>query len=364
MKVLQINIFGNLSTGKIACQLAREYEANGDTCYVAYARGTVPNDIKSYKIGNKFDVYSHALMARINDSCGFHSKKATKKFIKWIKEYNPDLIHLHNIHGYYINIKMLFDYLNKSNKRVYWTLHDCWAFTGHCCYFDYVKCDKWKSGCKKCPQKKSYPKSYFDNSAVNYANKKRIFTLLSPEKLEIITPSNWLANLVRESYLNKYKVSVIRNKINLDIFKPTISDFREKNKLTDKKIILGVASTWDKRKGLDEFIKLAKHLDKNKYKIIIVGLTKKQCKYINSKTNIMGMTRTKNQKELVDIYSAADLFFNPTLEENYPTVNLEAQACGTKVFTFDTGGCRETNIGNLEVVNENNYLEKIYEEII
>ena len=346
MKVLQINIFGNLSTGKIACQLAREYEAKGDTCYVAYARGTIPGDIKSYRIGNKFDVYKHAFLSRLTDSCGFHSAHATKKFIKWIKEYNPDLIHLHNIHGYYINIKLLFEYLKESKKKVYWTLHDCWAFTGHCCYFDYVKCDKWKTHCENCPQKSSYPKSFFSKAKRNYNKKKLLFNSLDSNQLKIITPSKWLANLVKQSFLSKYEVEVIYNKIDLSLFKNTPSDFKEKYGINNKKMILGVASTWDKRKGLDTFIELDKKIGHDKVAIVLVGLNKKQKKYIEKNTNIIGLERTKTQKELVEIYSAADLFFNPTLEDNYPTVNLEAQACGTKVLTFDTGGCSETKLVN------------------
>ena len=364
MKVLQINIFGNLSTGKIACQLARDYEAKGDTCYVAYARGNIPSDVKSYRIGRKLDVYTHAFLSRLNDSCGFHSKRATKRFIKWIKKYNPDLIHLHNIHGYYIDVKLLFEYLKKSGRNVYWTLHDCWAFTGHCCYFDYNKCEKWRSGCHgECVNKKEYPKTLKSNSVRNYEYKKKIFTSLASDKLTIITPSKWLANLVSKSYLSKYKIKVIYNKIDLSMFRNVSSDFKLKYGIYNKKMILGVASTWDRRKGLDTFVDLDKVIDQNNYIIVLVGLDKKQKEYIEEHTNIIGLERTKTQQELVEIYSSADLFFNPTLEDNYPTVNLEAQACGTKVLTFDTGGCRETLINGLGLTISSHNVHVIYKVI-
>lgn len=361
LKILQINsVCGFGSTGRIATDLYKVIEEQGHECVIAYGRGTTPEGYKTIKIGNNFDNYMHVAKTRILDKHGFGSKKATIKFIEEVKKYNPDVIHLHNIHGYYINIEILFNYLKKSGKKVIWTLHDCWAFTGHCAYFDYVECNKWKNGCYKCPQKKEYPISNFkDNSKWSYDKKKELFTLIDKDKLTIVTPSNWLAGLVKQSYLKKYRVEVINNGIDLEIFKPTKSNFREKYNIGNKKIILGVASYWDRRKGLNYFVDLSKKIDKN-YQIVIVGVSKKQKEKLPS--NIIAITRTNNVNELVEIYSTSDIFLNPTLEDNFPTTNLEALACGTPVVTFDTGGSGESiskNCGKIMKKNNIKYMKDI-----
>lgn len=341
MKVLLINsVCGIRSTGRICTDLAEVLEQHGHECKIAYGRETVPEKYKKYavRIGADMDVKIHALQSRIFDNTGFGSRKATEKFIEWVKEYNPDVIHLHNIHGYYINIEVLFNYLAEANKPVVWTLHDCWSFTGHCAHYSYVKCDKWKNGCNNCPQKKEYPSSFiFDSSKKNWERKKALFT--SVKKMTLVTPSQWLANQVEQSFLNKCPVKVIPNGIDLNVFKPTPSDFRKKNNLENRRLILGVASAWGPRKGLNDFVELSKELD-DSYKIILVGLTEKQKKDMTK--NILGITRTNNVSELAEIYTAADVLFNPTYEDTYPTVNLEAQACGTPVVTYRTGGSVES----------------------
>ena len=350
MKILQINsVCGIRSTGRICTDLADVLEQNGHECKIAYGRETVPEKYRKYavRIGSDFDVNLHALQSRIFDNAGFGSRRATEKFIEWVKEYDPDVIHLHNIHGYYINIEVLFNYLAKADKPVVWTLHDCWTFTGHCAHYSYVKCDKWKMGCYNCPQKKSYPSSMLlDASKKNWLKKKALFT--SVRKMTLVTPSKWLANEVKQSFLGDYPVKVIPNGIDLNVFKPTPSDFREKNGLVGKKIILGVASTWGPRKGLNDFVELSKILDDN-YKIVLVGLSEKQKKELPD--NIIKITRTNNVRELAEIYTAADILFNPTYEDTYPTVNLEAQACGTPVVTYRTGG-------SIESVPEENVVEQ------
>lgn len=341
MKILIINVVcGIRSTGRICTDLAEALTAQGHTVKIAYGREEVPEKYQKYavRIGFDFDVKLHGLRSRLFDDTGFGSGKATEKFIEWVKKYDPDVIHLHNIHGYYINIGILFRYLAEAKKRVIWTLHDCWAFTGHCSYFTFVDCNKWKTGCSNCQQKTSYPASFFaDRSEENWKQKKQLFT--SIEDMTLVTPSHWLAELVKQSFLSEYPIKVIRNGIDTSVFKPTPSSFREKHDLQDKKIILGVASIWDKRKGLDDFIRLSDMLD-NTYKIVLVGLSQKQMKIIPDK--ILGITRTNSTKELAEIYTAADVFINPTYEDNYPTVNLEAQACGTPVITYDTGGSPES----------------------
>ena len=356
MRVLQINsVCGVGSTGRIATDLYKVLEEQGHECLIAYGRGTAPEGINSYKIGTNLDNYLHVARTRILDQHGYGSKRPTIELVKKIKEYNPDVIHLHNLHGYYLNLEVLFNYLAESNKPVVWTLHDCWAFTGHCAYFDYVGCDKWKYECGNCPQKKTYPNSYgLDNSYQNFRKKKKLFTMLN--NLTIITPSQWLANLVKESFLNKYPVQVINNGIDLNVFKPTQSDFRKKYHLEDKRIILGVASVWGDRKGLSTFIDLAKKLD-DSYQIVLVGVNEKQKKLLPK--NIIGISKTNNVKELAQIYTAADLFLNPTLEDNFPTTNLESLACGTPIITFNTGGSIESVDEYSGIVVEKEDLETV-----
>lgn len=339
MKVLQINsVCGYGSTGRIVISLYNEIVNNGSECLIAYGRKEEPSGYNTYKIGNKLDNYMHVFKTRVFDKHGLGSRKPTLKVIEKIKQYNPDIIHLHNIHGYYLNIAILFDFLKECGKPIVWTLHDCWAFTGHCAYFTKEKCDKWKVNCKNCVEKKLYPASVMlDNSKNNYRVKKDLFTNL--QQLTLVTPSQWLANLLRESFLKEYDIQVINNGINLDVFKFNENNFKTKNNIKEKYVILGVASQWDERKGLLYFESINRKLD-NRFKIVLVGLTEKQKN--NLPEGILGITRTNNVEELVEIYSAADVFVNPTLEDNFPTTNLEAMACGTPVITFDTGGSGES----------------------
>jgi len=338
MKVLQINVVcGVGSTGRIATDLYKVLEEQGHECVIAYGRGDAPSDIKSIKIGSNFDNYAHVLKTRVLDKHGFGSIKATKEFIKKIANYNPDIIHLHNIHGYYLNIEILFQYLKKANIPIVWTLHDCWTFTGHCSHFDSIGCVKWKYGCRRCEQKREYPASILlNNSKSNYIKKKDLFTCI--ENVKIVAPSKWLESIVRESFLSKYPLSVINNGIDLKIFKPTQSNFREKYKVENKFIILGVAHVWKETKGLKYLIQLSSQLDSN-YKIVVVGVTEKQ-KY-QLPDSIIGIGRTDKTDELAEIYSAADVFVNPTVEEVMGIVNVESLACGTPVITFNTGGSAE-----------------------
>lgn len=359
MKILMINsVCGVKSTGRICTDLAKELEKNGHEVKIAYGREKVPSEYQKYavRIGNDLDVKIHGLQSRIFDMAGFGSKKVTQKFIEWTKKYNPDVIHLHNIHGYYINIEILFQYLKKEFKgKIIWTLHDCWAFTGHCSHFTFVKCYKWEKKCFNCPQKRQYPKSiFFDNSKRNYEMKKKLFTGI--KNMKIITPSKWLASLVKKSFLGEYKVEVSYNTIDTVVFKPTLGNFRKKHSLENKKIILGVASTWNERKGIEDFFKLALKLDET-YSIVLVGLNNKQLK--RCKGSIIGIQKTNSKTELAEIYSAADIFFNPTYEDTYPTVNLEAEACGIDVITYHTGGAPETIHRKGSIIVEVGDLEKV-----
>lgn len=361
MKVLQINsVCGIGSTGRIATDIHSMLVEEGNESYIAYGRGEARNCDNVIKIGNKFDVYAHVIKTRIFDMHGFGSKRATRKFIEKVIELDPDIIHLHNIHGYYINVKILFDFLKKFNKPVIWTLHDCWPFTGHCANFEYAGCNCWMvDGDHKCIQKTSYPKSLiFNNSVKNYKRKRKAFT--GVKNLTIVTPSKWLAELVKQSFLCEYQVKVINNGINLDVFKPRKSDFRQKYKIYDKYVILGVANIWGNRKGYNYFLELSKRLSEDEI-IVMVGLNKKQIK--NLPPNIIGITRTENIHTLAEIYSTADVFINPTLEDNFPTTNLEALACGTPVITFNTGGSIESIEKDCGYIVEKGNLEQLVDKI-
>lgn len=326
MKILQINsVCGFGSTGRIAVQIQKTVEQNGGEGIIAFGRGEAPEGVNSYKINSDIDVKIHGVLSRITDRQGFYSKGATHRLVNFIKEYNPDVIHLHNIHGYYLNVKILFDFLAEYGKPVVWTLHDCWAFTGHCSHFSYEKCDKWKSGCYSCPLKNEYPASLLlDNSKKNYDEKKQLFTAV--KNAVIVTPSEWLGGIVKESFLGKYPVKVIYNGIDIDCFKPTESSFKEKYGIEDKKIVLGVASVWTEKKGIKDFYKLNEIIGDD-YKIVLVGLNSAQLAELPE--GIIGIKRTSSARELAEIYTAADVFVNTSREETMGLTTVEALACGT-----------------------------------
>ena len=335
MKIVQINGTQNGSTGKIMLGIHSELLKQKYDSYVIWANGNSSNDNRKIKIDDKIGVFNHKLYSHFLCKQGFASWSATRKIISILDEIGPDIVHLHNLHDNFINIEILFNYLKKNRIKTFWTFHDCWAFTGKCVYFDLVQCLKWKTECNNCPLLKDSPTAYIDKSNWCFKKKKE---LLSNMDLTIIAPSEWLSNYVKYSFLNKYPIKVINNGININIFKKTNSNIRERYSIEDKKIILGVASPWSERKGLDDFIRLSKVLD-DSYRIFLVGLNQKQIDMLPN--NVIGIKRTENQQELASIYSTADLLFNPTYEDNYPTVNLEAIACGTPVLTYDTGGSKE-----------------------
>lgn len=340
MKLLEINVCsGCKSTGRIASDIANLFvRQDGNEAVIAYGRGYVDRGIKTYKICDKNAVRLDALTSRVFDNAGFNNKRATVKFIEWVKQYDPDIIHLHNIHGYYINVEVLFKYLKICGKKVIWTLHDCWPFTGHCSHFDFINCERWRDGCHDCPQKKEYPASVvFDRSRKNYAQKKALFT--GVPNMTLVSPSKWLGDLAKQSFLGEYPIAVIPNGIDTAVFKPTPSDFRARYGLENKTVVLGVASPWSRSKGLYDFYTLAERLG-GEYAIVLVGLTEKQVSELPQ--HMVGITRTNSTEELAEIYTAADVFVNPTVSDNYPTVNVEAHACGTPVITYRTGGSVES----------------------
>ena len=334
MKVVQINATANVgSTGKIAYSIKTLLDKKGIENYIFYSLGDCEGE-KLLKFGNRAYIKLQALKSRVFGNFGFNSKSITKKMLKKLDEISPDIVHLHNIHSHNVNLKLLFKFLKERTVKVVWTFHDCWAFTGYCPHYDYIKCDKWQSNCKTCELKKGF--SFFsDNSEKLFKLKKE---LILPLDLTVVTPSFWLKEQVEKSFLKGVKTVVINNGIDLSTFSPKKSDFKKMHGIEDKFLILGVSYIWDDKKGLCDFIKLSEILD-DRFKIVLVGVDKKTAKTLPK--NILAIGRTESKAELAEIYSAADVFVNPTKEDTFPTVNIEALSCGTPVITYKTGGSTE-----------------------
>lgn len=343
MRIAEINMTHNGSTGKIMFGIAnvarqknydvwtfspKYYSKSQNVCWPQVAEHTYFGTVLENKLHHHF--------SKLTGLHGCFSWLGTAELIRYLEEIRPDIIHLHNLHNWTIDLPMLFAWIKQNNVRVIWTLHDCWPFTGQCPYFTLAQCERWKTGCHHCPQIHVYPDALVDMTRFMWKQKKKWFTGI--KNMTLVTPSQWLADLVKQSFLKSYPVVRISNGIDLNIFKPTDSDFRKRYNLEGKKILLGVAFDWGRRKGLDVFIELARRLD-NTYQIVLVGTNEHIDEQLPS--NILSIHRTESQQQLAEIYSAADLFVNPTREENYPTVNMEAIACGTPVLTFKTGGCAE-----------------------
>ncbi len=338
MKVVQINVTcGVGSTGKICLAVSELLSEKGVENYVLYSEQSCESE-NAIKYANGKSLKLQALKSRVLGNYGFNSKAITKNLISHLERINPDIVHLHNLHGHNCDLKTLFSYFKRKKIKLFWTFHDCWAFTGYCTHFDMIGCNKWLKGCQECPQKKQYS-WFFDKSERLFHQKHDLSTELD---LTIIAPSRWLKNLVKHSFFKDYDVKVINNGIDLDIFKPTKSDFREKHSLQNKKIVLGVAFDWDNAKGLDAFYELSETLGDD-YKVVLVGVS--DAVKATLPENILALGKTKTQKELAEIYTSADVFFNPTRQDTFPTVNIEALACGTPVVTFATGG-------SIEIIDE------------
>ncbi len=363
MRVLMINSFFSVGgPPRIMNGIYDTLIRNGHECKIVAAREKEYAPKDSIKIGNQLNVYFNAIHSRLFDSEGFCAKSATKKLIKQIEEYNPDIIHLHNLHGYYINIEILFHYLKKADIPVVWTLHDCWAFTGHCPHYDFVGCYQWRDGeCRNCVQKDIYPKCIgISNAYSNFKRKREAFC--NVKNMTLVTVSNWLKNVAKESFLKEYSCEVIYNGVDLGCFSPTKSDFRRKYGLEDKTVLLGVAQHWELRKGFDDFVELAKRLD-SEYSIVLIGISEEQKKQLPE--NVIAINATNSAKELAEIYTAADIFLNLSVEETFGLVTVEALACGTPVLVYNKTASPELVDETCGiVVNKENGIDALYNAVI
>lgn len=348
-KLLQINpvLRKSTSTGRIMQEIGELAIQHGWKSFIAYSYGRdgiKPCSSELVPVGNKWSVAWHGVVTRLFDRHGLASGRATKDFIRKIDEIKPDIVHIHNIHGYFLNYKELFDYFSRRNIPVVWTVHDCWLYTGHCYYYSYIRCDRWKNGCGNCPQKRKFPASLiFDRSAQNFIDKKKAFTSMPKNLLTIVPVSDWIRNEMKDSFLKDYPFRVIHNGIDLSVFDIYDTEsVKQKYGLQNRHILLGLASIWSEEKGLNDFIKLAGMLNDDEV-IVLVGITPEERKILPD--NVVGIGRTENIRQLAELYAAADVFINPTWQDNYPTVNLEAIACGTPVVTYRTGG-------SIEVITE------------
>ena len=341
MRILELNTFaGSGSTGRIALEIAQFAATQGAETIIGFGAGDVPPDAELFalRMGGKLSRKWHGLFRKLLDAEGYGSVAATRKLICFLAEWQPDIVHLHNIHGCYVNHALLFGYLKAHSIPVVWTLHDCWPFTGHCAYFDYAACNLWQTECHRCPQQRSYPVCIgLDGSQRNHRRRKQLFTSLP--NLTLVTPCHWLQGLVANSFLGNVPSRVIYNGVDRGMFFPRESDIRTRHNLEERFVALAVASEWEPRKGYALLTELAAKLGKE-VKLVVIGLTQDQIDALPK--SILGLPKTASARELAKWYSTADCFVNPTLEDNMPLVNLEALACGTPIATFATGGCPES----------------------
>lgn len=377
-KLLQINpvLRTSTSTGRIMKEIGELAIANGWESYVAYSKGRdgLPGSTSiPVPVGNKASVAWHGLQTRILDRHGLGSVLATKRFIEDIRRIGPDIIHIHNIHGYFLNCRILFDFLSHSGIQVIWTVHDCWLYTGHCYHYMYAGCDRWKTGCGHCPQRGKFPRSLFaDRSARNFRDKRDAFCSMPEDRLTIVPVSDWMRSEMSESFLKDYRFQVIHNGIDTDVFSPQPaleSEVRRCYGLGDRHVILGIASIWSEEKGLNDFVEMAARLDSDEV-IVLVGMDRKQLDDVLSRygrtvlgDRMVAVKRTADVHQLAGLYSTADVFVNPTWQDNYPTVNLEAISCGTPVVTYRTGGSIEAVAGDTGFVVEQGDIEGLVDAV-
>lgn len=350
---LEITIEANTgSTGRASEALCDALESEGWNCIIAYGRTNHQSKHKTYNIGHRLDQLWHVAISRLFDAHGLGSRLATRRLITFIKASQPSVIHLRNIHGYYIHYPTLFEYLATVKIPVLWTLHDAWSFTGHCSHFAGVGCDKWKTGCGGCPQVREYPKSiWLDRSSHNYALKKQYFTQVPT--LQLICVSHWLAEKVKQSFFGeKIPVHTIVNGVDTDIFKPlndpkAIETIRHKYGITAPKVVLAMARPWSRKKGFYDILQLSEILEQthaaSEVQVVMVGINNREKRYLPK--NVVGIQRTENLSDLCALYNLADVYVNASVEESFGLTTAESLACGTPVIGYDNTGTREILLG-------------------
>lgn len=356
--LLQINTVGNSgSTGKIVESIGVLAKKNGWESYIAYGRWSNPSASHLIKIGGRLNTYLHAMYARLFDADGLGSKKATRRLIEKIEEIGPDIIQIHNLHGYYINYPILFDYLKITNIKVFWTLHDCWAFTGHCAHFERIKCRKWETKCHHCALYREYPTSIvIDKSRINFEKKKKLFS--SIKDLTIIAVSDWLQGFVRSSFFKDKCVERIYSGINIDVF-------RDRGRYAElwpgKKVLIGVANRWVKSKGIEDYLSLSEIIPDD-YIIVLVGRMEKE--YLSKLPfNVIHINRTENQEELADYYSRADVSLNLSYLESFGLTTIEAAACGTPGIVYNATASPELVTPSTGIIVEAGNIDQLCEAI-
>lgn len=363
MKILRIGpVVNRGSTSRTMEQLGVLVQREGWESIIAYGRIANNSSSKIIKIGNKMSLYNHVLQTRLFDKHGFASNSATKLFLGEIDKIKPDLVHLHNIHGYYINVELLFNYLLKHKLPVVWTFHDCWPYTGHCTHYTEVGCDKWQTHCESCPLKTSYPQSLFiDRSYKNFDIKKKLFTSL--DDLTIVAVSDWLKSEIDKSFMNKYPLLTIYNGVDIDDFKPLkdYSDIKNKYSIpTDKHVLLACATAWSESKGFSDYLKLSRKINKN-YTIVLVGLPQKLIKKLPS--NMIGIPRTHSIEELAKLYSLSSIVLNLSKQESFGKTTVEGLACGTPGIVYDATASPELIDSETGIVVQKGDLNQVCDAI-
>lgn len=360
IKLLQINVDANNgSNGSIARDIGSIALSKGWESYIAYGRRHIPSDSQLIRVGNDFDVKVHGLLTRLFDLHGLGSIAVTRRFIRKVKKIKPDIVHLHNIHGYFINYKILFEYLIKNDIPVVWTFHDCWPFTGHCGYFESYNCLKWRELCHSCPAAHSYPTSwFFDRSKNSFELKKKLFT--APRELNVVTVSKWLKGLVDESFFGKYPVKVVYDGIDTDSFVHRESTLRQQYDLEGKFILMSAAANWSNAKGWNDYIKLSEMLPEDCV-IMLLGVTESQKAELPPK--IIAVSRVEGKEKLAEYYSMADILLNLSYQETFGMTTAEAMACGTPGISYNRTACPELISPDTGLVVEAGDMEQILSAI-
>lgn len=333
-RLLQINTtLGRGSTGRIAELISSLARNAGWECFMAHGPRFLGNsEMRSYQVSGRFDELRHYVLSRVLDRHGLGSCAATKKLIRRIEKVRPDVVHIHNLHGYYANYKLLFQYLAKKGIPTVITMHDFWLMTGHCAYIN-KSCSKWEVGCGHCPRLREYPASFFDRTRKNWVLKKSLFDAFDKDKLVLVPVSHWLEGFAKQSLLSERKFQVIQNGVDTKVFQPYQGEHSELWKKVDwnKHTIISVADKWTEANGFYDIIALSRLLPVD-MQIVMVGLNEQQMEGLPD--NIVGIGHTSNVQQLVELYSSADVLFNSSTEVTFGLVTAEAMACGTPAIVF------------------------------